>query len=142
MGQYKEAVDVYRRAQQLEPENGSIKESLSIAEKKLAEKQTPAAQPSAGAAPGGGLDFASLLSNPAIANLVNSFQSQMQPPAASSAPTEEEDAEEEAPDSAQAGGVPNIASMLNNPELLSTASQMLNNPEVGNLLNNPGVMNM
>ena len=40
------------------------------------------------------------------------------------------------------GGMPNISDMLNNPQVLSQASQLLNSPGVGNLLNNPAVMNM
>ena len=146
LGQYKEAVDIYRKAQQLEPGNDSIKESLTIAEKKLAEKQSsssPSVQTPSAGAPGGGLpDLSALLNNPAIANLVNSFQSQMQTPAAAGSAVNAEGDEENEESEPAAGGVPNIASMLNNPELLSTASQMLNNPEVGNILNNPGIMNM
>ena len=69
-------------------------------------------QPTAGGMP----DFSSLMNNPGIQNMVNSMQS--------------------------GGGMPNISEMLNNPDIMSQATQLLNNPGVGNLLNNPAVMNM
>ena len=136
LGRYHEAVHSYERAVELDPTNETIAQSLEIARKKDAEKLAAEGddgrtcqhgqrgatgghghahagnQPAAGGMP----DFSSLMNNPGIQNMVNSMQS--------------------------GGGMPNISEMLNNPDIMSQATQLLNNPGVGNLLNNPAVMNM
>merc|ERR1712063_124202 len=124
MGRYHEAVHAYERANELEPNNDSILQSLEIARKKDLEKSGAAAGGhghSHGGAPGGMPDFSGLMNNPGVQNLVNTFQNQMQ---------------------SGEGGPPNISEMFRNPEVMQQATQMFNDPAVGGLLNNPAVMNM
>jgi len=163
-GQYKEAVEAYKKAAELEPANATVKESLKIAEQKLA-AQAPAAAVQAGGhshGPGAGghshgpgaqgmPDFSSLLNNPAMMNLMNQFGGMAgggagapagaaagtgaaAPPAGAAAPS----------GGAQppAGGMPQLGDLLNNPQMMGMAEQLLGNPAVGGLLNNPAIMNM
>ena len=69
---YKEAVEAYEKGLELDPENSTMKSSLATARMKLSEVGTRAS-PSASTAPPrsapgaggpGGMDFASMLSNP------------------------------------------------------------------------------
>jgi len=138
LGRYHEAVHAYERAKELDPENQSVLQSLEIAKKKHIEKTAeegghghshggaPCGHSHDGAAGhghshggAGAPDLSGLMNNPAIQNMVNSFQSQM-----------------------QTGQAPNISDILSNPEMMSTAAQMMNNPGVSGLLNNPAIMNM
>jgi small glutamine-rich tetratricopeptide repeat-containing protein alpha len=41
-----------------------------------------------------------------------------------------------------AGGMPDIASMMNNPQLMAMAQQMMANGGLANLMSNPAVSNM
>merc|ERR1712137_1381498 len=87
LGRYHEAVHAYERANELEPNNDSILQSLEIARKKDLEKSggaagghghshggSPGHGHSHGGAPGGMPDFSGLMNNPGVQNLVNAFQ--------------------------------------------------------------------
>src|SRR3990167_3932013 len=67
-------------------------------------------------------DFSSLMNNPALREMLQNYQ-------------------------AGAGGAPGnvppaLGSMLNNPEMINTAAAMLNQPGMGNMLQNPAVRQM
>lgn len=143
--QYPEAVKAYTTALSLEPDNVAVKESLSIAVKKMGESGAgpmghshgPGAgghghshngQPCSGhghshggagqhAAPQqGGFDFANLLNNPAIQNMAQQFS--------------------------QGGDTGGLSGILNNPQLMNMAESMMSNPQFQGMLNNPALMNV
>jgi len=133
LGKYHEAVHAYEKAKELDPENDTIAQSLEIAKKKDAEQGDGGhghshgpgqgghgghghSHGGAGAAAGGMPDFSSMMSNPAIQNMMSSFQ--------------------------QSGTAPNMSDILSNPDMINAASQMMNNPQMSNLFNNPAIMNM
>jgi len=132
LGKYHEAVHAYEKAKQLDPENETISQSLEIAKKKDAEQGDSHGGhghshggsghghshggAGAGAGAGGMPDFSSMMSNPAIQNMMSSFQ--------------------------QGGAPPNMSDILSNPDMINAASQMMNNPQMSNLFNNPAIMNM
>jgi len=149
LSQFRQSVAAYKRAAELEPDNDTIQKSLVIAEKKLAEKGDSVAEHtcahghsheghghsheghnhshhphSHGGAPGGGgmPDLSGLLQNPAIQNMMSSFQNQM--------------------GQNSSGGPPNISEMMNDPRLHEQAAGLLNNPDIAGLMNNPAIMNM
>ena len=153
MEEYEEAFSAYKKAFELDPSE-VIKQSLNIAEKKLKERAEKlgaksavgAAGAGAGAGAGGnplaGLDFSSLLSNPAVQNILSGLGGAG---GAGNAPSNEglstgvnpEDAPGNMP-----GGMPNISELLNNPQIRNAAENVMNNPNLSSLLNNPAIMNM
>merc|ERR1711934_99747 len=109
-------------------ENASIIQSLEIAKKKHIEKtgaegaghghshgegaghgHSHGEGAGHGHSHGGAPDLSGLMNNPGIQNMVSSFQNQMQN---------------------NGGQAPNISELLSNPEMMYTATQMLNNPGV------------
>lgn len=64
---YKKAVENYEKAIKLEPENSVYKNNLDLARDKMATTKPTAANPLAG------LDLSSMLSNPAVVNMAQSF---------------------------------------------------------------------
>merc|ERR1712137_678571 len=133
LGKYHEAVHAYEKAKELDPENETIAQSLEIAKKKHDEQGGGHSHgghghshaggagghghshgPAGGA--GGMPDFSSMMNNPAIQNMMSSFQ--------------------------QGGAPPNMSDILSNPDMINAASQMMNNPQMSNLFNNPAIMNM
>ncbi|KAJ3226678.1 hypothetical protein HK099_004422 [Clydaea vesicula] len=116
MGDYKEAVQSYESGLALDPENQTMKQSLASAKAKLNEKSstTKGEQKStnplealglglpggagAGGMPGG-MDFASMMSNPALMNMAQQMMSN-----------------------------PNMAGLLNNPAVSSMAQNLMSNP--------------
>jgi small glutamine-rich tetratricopeptide repeat-containing protein alpha len=89
LGKFSDAIEAYTQGLTLDPGNESMKQGLSAAEQKLKEpmaaatasSQKDADMPRAGGggAPGagglGGMDFASLMNNPAIMNMAQQFMS-------------------------------------------------------------------
>jgi len=105
LGKYEEAVAEYKKGLELEPNNSSLKESLSAAEKKLqASKPSPIM--------GGGANppnFAELLNNPELMNMFGGqgFQNIINNPMFQSMATQ----------------------MMNNPEMMNLANNLAQNPE-------------
>lgn len=119
LGKYAEAAEQYRRGLQLEPNSISLQQSLSSAEKKLAEGTStgsgPAPTPtSAAAAP----NFGDLLNNPDLQNTIgNMFGGQ--------------------------SGF-NFGEIMNNPMFQNMAQQMMQNPQMmnlaGSMMQNPDAL--
>jgi len=78
---YEQAVEAYKKALELEPENDSYKKNLKIAEDKVREQEQAARQQSFGgqnAMPnpfGGGFDLGAMLNNPAMMNMATQLMS-------------------------------------------------------------------
>ncbi|KAM9985361.1 hypothetical protein ACTFIZ_008909 [Dictyostelium cf. discoideum] len=77
LGKFTEAMEAYNKAIELEPNNETFKASLANAERlaAAANNQAPAMPNIPGMPDLGGLDFGSLLSNPAIRGLANNLMS-------------------------------------------------------------------
>lgn len=76
LGKFDEAVKSYEKVLELDPNNASIKQSLELAKSKASENRTKSADAGSSSSAGaggmpnlGGLDFASLMNNPAIMNM-------------------------------------------------------------------------
>ncbi|KAK5583984.1 hypothetical protein RB653_005590 [Dictyostelium firmibasis] len=99
LGKFPEAMEAYNKALELEPNNETFKASLANAERLAAASKQPATMPNIPGMPDlGGLDFGSLLSNPAIRGLANNLMSD--------------------PKMKEMMDNGDMASLLNNPELL------------------------
>lgn len=75
---HKEAIECFKKAIDLEPDNESYKSNLKLAQDKLSEAGgvSTGPQPAAGFPPGmGNMDLGSLLSNPALMNMATSMLS-------------------------------------------------------------------
>ena len=82
---HKDAVDCFKKALELEPDNESYKTNLQLAKDKL--ESAPQQQQTApamgglpfpgmmGGGPGGGMDFSAMLNNPALMNMATSLMS-------------------------------------------------------------------
>ncbi|KAJ3081928.1 hypothetical protein HK102_002029 [Quaeritorhiza haematococci] len=130
MGKFEEAVDAYEQGLSLDPGNATMRQSLAAANNKLAEtkpKEETAPARSAGAGMGGlpdlgglgglgggggapgGLDFASMLSNPNFMQMASQMMSN-----------------------------PAVSQMLNNPAVSQMAQNLMSNPDaLRNLMSNP-----
>ncbi|KAN0016406.1 hypothetical protein ACTFIU_006373 [Dictyostelium citrinum] len=76
LGKFPEAMEAYNKAIELEPNNETFKASLANAERLAAASKQTQSMPNIPGMPDlGGLDFASLLSNPAIRGLANNLMS-------------------------------------------------------------------
>jgi small glutamine-rich tetratricopeptide repeat-containing protein alpha len=78
LGNFSEAVDAYERGLQLEPGNQSMKQSLASAKQRLEEKDSVSSSSRAapaGAGGLGGMDFASMMSNPNFMNMASQMMS-------------------------------------------------------------------
>ncbi|GMR36095.1 hypothetical protein PMAYCL1PPCAC_06290, partial [Pristionchus mayeri] len=71
---YDQAVEAYKKAIELDPSQESYKNNLKIAEDKVREaNEARAAGPPGMGGPFGGMDFASMLNNPAMLNMANTL---------------------------------------------------------------------
>ncbi|GMS83826.1 hypothetical protein PENTCL1PPCAC_6001, partial [Pristionchus entomophagus] len=71
---YDQAVEAYKKAIELDPSQESYKNNLKIAEDKVRESEAVrAAAPPGMGGPLGGMDFASMLNNPAMLNMANTL---------------------------------------------------------------------
>ncbi|KAI9343451.1 hypothetical protein DFJ73DRAFT_841641 [Zopfochytrium polystomum] len=121
LGSFADAVDAYERGLRLDPGNQSMKQSLVTAKQKLDEsgagKAATSSRGASGAGAGagaGGLDFGSMLSNPAFMNMASQFMSN-----------------------------PAMSQMLNNPAIAQMAQNLMSNPEeLQNLMRNPEMARM
>jgi len=70
---YQKAESAYKRAVDLEPNNTSYRQNLDLAVEKSKQEKQQQAPPAAAGPNLGGLDLSSLLSNPAVMNMAQSF---------------------------------------------------------------------
>ncbi|KAJ3333440.1 hypothetical protein HDU76_008062 [Blyttiomyces sp. JEL0837] len=122
LGNFAEAVDSYERGLRLDPGNQSMKQSLSAARQKLDESAGAPTSRDAGLGAGlggggggpGGLDFASMLSNPNFMNMASQMMNN-----------------------------PSISQMLNNPNIAQMAQNLMSDPSaLQNLMSNPQLAQM
>lgn len=73
LDRHKEAKESYQKALNMEPDNESYKNNLQVAEEKLAQQGMSNMGLGGGVFPG--MDFSSLLSNPALMNIVRQMLS-------------------------------------------------------------------
>lgn len=111
LNNFEEAVQAYEKAVELEPENEGSKRSLKQAKKKLEEKsKSGAVGTSSAAANAGGMpDMSGLLSDPKLANMMNSpfMKNAMD----------------------KMGGQAGLASLLNDPNTMAMAQNLMKNPD-------------
>ncbi|KAI8854405.1 hypothetical protein BC829DRAFT_379888 [Chytridium lagenaria] len=120
LGDFKEAVDAYERGLRLDPGNQSMKQSLAAARNKLDEAggvtRDVDSSESAGGFPGmpggaGGMDFASMLSNPNFMSMASQMMTN-----------------------------PAVSQMLNNPAVAQMAQNLMQDPSaLQNLMSNPEI---
>ncbi|KDR84867.1 hypothetical protein GALMADRAFT_149409 [Galerina marginata CBS 339.88] len=120
IGDYKAAANAFERGLKLEPGNASLKSGLQNAKARITdgdsdeeEVQSPDAAGAAGAGLGG------LGGMGGMADMLRNMGG-----------------------GAGSGGMPDIASMMNNPQLMAMAQQMAANGGLANLMQNPAVANM
>ncbi|CAL1696240.1 unnamed protein product [Somion occarium] len=125
LNDYKAAAAAFRRGLELDPSNASLKTGLQNAEARATDyddlpdlEPAPSSAPSAGGAPGaGGLgNMAEMLRNMGMGG-------------APGAP-------------GGGGGMPDLASLMNNPQMMQMAQQMMANGGIERLMSNPNVANM
>ncbi|KAK9766202.1 Small glutamine-rich tetratricopeptide repeat-containing protein 2 [Basidiobolus ranarum] len=144
-GSYKEAVEAYEKGLELDSNNASMKSALSTARQKLQEvgpqnqaRSAPGAGAGAGGLPNlGGMDFSSMMSNPAFMNMANQLMSNGGLERLLSNPNIAQMAQNMMGGGAGAGaggdpaaGAPDgnpLADMMNNPELMNMARQFMGN---------------
>jgi len=144
LNNFREAVNSYKKALELDPGNSEIKQALEAAEKKNLEQPAQASSP----------DLASLLNNPAINSMAQSFAQNLMENGNGSAPNFSQLMQDPSVQnllnqrSQEAGGQaipPGFASMMNNPEIISMAQQAMQNPAIqsmiSNLMQNPEALN-
>ncbi|KAJ1918525.1 Small glutamine-rich tetratricopeptide repeat-containing protein 2 [Mycoemilia scoparia] len=124
---FQDAIDAYMKGLELEPSNANLKSSLSAAQSKLssssvsADSQSRSTDSPLGGAGAGGMDFASLLNNPAImcmaSNLMKNggLEKLMKNPALSKM----------AEDAQKSGKMPDMSDIMGNPEMAKMAQQFM-----------------
>lgn len=82
MNRHAEAIDAYKNALRIEPDNQDYKNNMEVTQQRLEEQQTsgsagPAGLGGLGAGLGGagGIDFAAALNNPALVNMATRMMS-------------------------------------------------------------------
>ncbi|KAI9106154.1 hypothetical protein DFS34DRAFT_602409 [Phlyctochytrium arcticum] len=115
LGKLKEAKQACQDGLKLDSTNASMRQTLSAIEAKENEDAPVRSSPTPGAgAPGGGFDFASMMSNPNFMQMASQMM-----------------------------GNPQIASMMNNPAFAQMAQSVMSNPEaLSGLMSDPNVANM
>lgn len=119
LGDFKAAASAFGRGLEIEPSNASLKSGLQNARARTvdsdedAERSSPSGAPAAGAGAGAGLG--------GMADMLRNM---------GGAP------------GGGGGGMPDLASLMNNPQLMAMAQQMAANGGLANLMQNPGVANM
>ncbi|KAF8971450.1 hypothetical protein BDZ97DRAFT_1786578 [Flammula alnicola] len=120
LGDFKAAASAFDRGLKLEPGNAGLKSGLQNAKERISDdtavssSPSDAQTPSTGAGAGAGLGgMADMLRGMGMGG-----------------------------SSGGGGGMPDLASMMNNPQLMAMAQQMAANGGLANLLSNPGVANM
>jgi len=143
LGKYQEAIDLgYKKCLELDPNNITAQESLSLCQEKLGEQPT---QTENQQSPFSGLG--SLLSDPNVQSTMQNLAQQM------GQGGEQGDGEQAQgmPDLSSllggqggggGGGMPDLSSLMNNPALMNMASQFMSNPAFSSMMQNPAVMNM
>ncbi|TFY71125.1 hypothetical protein EVG20_g1880 [Dentipellis fragilis] len=116
---YKAAAAAFRRGLELDPTNSGLKSGLQNAEARIDAEPSesspvPRSPPAAGGAPGAG-GLADMMRN--LGGLGG-------------------------PGGPGGGGMPDIASLMNNPQMMQMAQQMMANGGLEGLMNNPAVANM
>ncbi|KAG8684067.1 hypothetical protein FRC11_012661 [Ceratobasidium sp. 423] len=127
LGDYEAAKSAFERGLEIDPNNANLKQGLSNAQAKLgsssatATRSTPATSPPpAGGA--GGMDWSQM------ANLMGGMGGMGGGGGAGGA--------------GGGGGMPDLASMMNNPQLMAMAQQMMANGGMERLMQNPAIRNM
>ncbi|CAE6346619.1 unnamed protein product [Rhizoctonia solani] len=125
LGDYEAAKSAFERGLEVEPNNANLKQGLSNAQAKIGSSSSaattrspPAASPSAPGGPGG-MDWSQM------ANLMGG----MGGGAGAGA-------------NGGGGGMPDLASMMNNPQLMAMAQQMMAGGGMDRLMQNPAIRNM
>jgi len=130
---YSEAVESYKKALALDPNNQSMKLALTHAEAKLS--STASSRESS--PPGrGGLNFAELLNNPAVKNLVQTFSQNLAQGSGQQDPNNPSTPSQRLPN------LTNPADLLNNPNAFNALQQIMSNPSFTEIMNNPAIMKM
>jgi small glutamine-rich tetratricopeptide repeat-containing protein alpha len=83
MNRHQEAIDAYKNALRIEPDNQDYKNNMEVTQQRLEEQQQSAAASGAGGIPGmgampgfpGNIDFAAALNNPALVNMATRMMS-------------------------------------------------------------------
>ncbi|RUS30077.1 hypothetical protein BC938DRAFT_479878 [Jimgerdemannia flammicorona] len=133
LGKYQEAVDAYEKGLTLDPQNPTMKKSLETAKAKLHEQAMDgprSADDGADALPGlpgglGGMDFASLLNNPAIMTMAQQMMQSGALDQLMSNPNLASMAQNMM--GRGGGGAPDVSELLRNPEMAEMARQMMSN---------------
>ena len=118
LGDFKAAASAFGRGLEIEPSNASLKSGLQNARARTvdgnedAERSSPSGAPTTGAGAGLG-GMADMLQNMGMGGGGGS-----------------------------GGGMPDLASLMNNPQLMAMAQQMAANGGLANLMQNPAVANM
>lgn len=139
---YSNATEAYKKASELDPNNANIKTALknciqrSSSSSAVADSSRSVAEPNplagAGGMPGadalGGMDFASLMSNPMIRNMANQFMQSGAMNEMMRDPSKMMDMAQQFMGGANGGGAPAggdnpLASLMNNPEMARLAEQ-------------------
>eukprot|EP01095_Lingulamoeba_sp_RSL-Kostka_P011874 TRINITY_DN4621_c0_g1_i1.p1 TRINITY_DN4621_c0_g1~~TRINITY_DN4621_c0_g1_i1.p1 ORF type:complete len:395 (+),score=169.46 TRINITY_DN4621_c0_g1_i1:160-1344(+) len=150
LNDFEQSVVAYKKAVDLVPDSKLFKEGLKIAENKLKETEEEEAKSNNANANNpapGGFDFSSLLSNPAVQNLVNNLKGNQQPQQPNQGDQPQQQPQQ--PDFSSFanmfggnGGGPNLSNILNDPNIMNVAQNMMQNPAFSDILQNPAVMNM
>lgn len=75
MNRHEEAINAYKRALEIEPDNQDYKNNLEVTSQRLEERGQGAANPLGAAAGLGGIDFAAALNNPSLVNMATRMMS-------------------------------------------------------------------
>lgn len=75
MSRHEEAINAYKRALEIEPDNQDYKNNLEVTTQRLDEQGQNASNPLGAAAGLGGIDFAAALNNPSLVNMATRMMS-------------------------------------------------------------------
>ncbi|KAG9119538.1 hypothetical protein FRC07_005395 [Ceratobasidium sp. 392] len=125
LGDYEAAKSAFERGLVLEPNNANLKTGLTNAEAKLASAPRSSSSPASRGAPGGGGGAGGGVDWSQMANLMGGLGGGAG-----------------AGRGGGGGGMPDLASMLNNPQMMQMAQQMMANGGLDQLMSNPAIRNM
>ncbi|KAL2919509.1 Small glutamine-rich tetratricopeptide repeat-containing protein 2 [Polyrhizophydium stewartii] len=133
LGEYSESIEAYEDGLKIEPGNISMINAVKAATAKLETSPAPRAGPSAGGMPDlGGLDFASMMSNPDIMRMASQMMGNPQIAQMMNNPQ-----------IAQMMNNPQIAEMMKNPQIAQMAQSLMSDPDaMKSMLDNPALASM
>lgn len=122
LGDYKAAASAFERGLKLEPTNANLKSGLQNAKARITDSDPsdsrPASPPRSAASPAAGAGAGAGLGG--LGGMADMLRNM----------------------GGAGGGMPDLASIMSNPQLMAMAQQMAANGGLANLMQNPGVANM